>query len=391
MSLLVMILLVFMSHIFPVFADQTNSGAGITAIIASDLHFGRDGTISDLIVPGMAFSEELTDLLITEVIDRHPDVFILTGDNTNSGRAEDMILLTQKLRKVSEAGIKIIMTTGNHDFDHSSPEQYEDIYFPLFDISDRDSASLSYTTVVDDYVFLAMDDSTQDPSRYGLFSRDTLDWICKMCRKYHLKECIFLSHHNVFPGKDAESSWLNRIRNENLQVVLMENGIRLCFTGHLHSQMILENDGLSEIISAMAFGEGHLIGFLEETEDGLRYHAEELDFNKYGYSDLSEMLSKKSLEVNRLLGRSISHIAAEKGLSTEEQETIVSLFMKFLSWYSTGTIGSHIEEINNNSDYRKMIDALQDTNYGPWMESVLADNPPDATELFLPERTTPFF
>ena len=103
------------------------------------------------------------------------------------------------------------------------------------------------------------------------------------------------------------------------------------------------------------------------------------------------MLSKKSLEVNLLLGRSISHIAAEKGLSIEEQDTIVSLFANFLSWYTTGTIGSHIDEINNNSDYRKMIDALQDTNYGPWMESVLADNPPDATELFLPKRTTPFF
>ena len=380
---LMLVLLGFMTYILPVFADQPDSEAKTIAIIASDLHFGRNGTISDSIVPGMAFSEELTDLLITEVIDVHPDVFILTGDNTNSGRIEDMSLLAEKLGKITEAGIYVVMTTGNHDFDHCSPEVYKEIYDPLFDMADRDPASMSYTTVMGDYVFLAMDDSTEDPLRHGLFSESTMDWIHRMCSKYHSKECIFLSHHNVFLGKEEEASQ-NRIQNGNLPAFLKENGIRICFTGHLHSQMIMEDNGLYEIISAMPFNAGHLIGFLEETDDVLRYHAEEIDFERYGYTDLSEMLSKKEEEMNRQLGRSIGHIAAESGFSSEEQETIALLFTKFLSWYSMGTIGNHIEDIKNDSAFTNMINALQDTNYGPWIESILEQRPPDATRLFLP-------
>ena len=36
-------------------------------------------------LPGMAYADEITQALIDQVISMKPDVFILTGDNTNSG------------------------------------------------------------------------------------------------------------------------------------------------------------------------------------------------------------------------------------------------------------------------------------------------------------------
>ena len=87
----------------------------LLAIITSDLHYARSGTTSDAIIAGMGFSDEITDAMISEIIDLHPDAFIMTGDNTNSGNPEDVVTLVEKLKCIKDEGIEIIITTGNHD------------------------------------------------------------------------------------------------------------------------------------------------------------------------------------------------------------------------------------------------------------------------------------
>ena len=380
---LLLILLLF--HSRTVFSAHPAKGEDrLSAVITSDLHYARNGTTSDTIVSGMAFSEEITDAMIAQVIDLHPDVFIMTGDNTNSGNPEDMAALAEKLKTVKNAGIQILMTTGNHDLNRCTPTEYEKTYFPLFEPKDRDPFSLSYTALSGDFAFLVMDDNTYTSGRMGLFKEETVSWIEKMCRKYASKHILFLSHHNVIPGKGEESSRTYRIQNENLPELLRANHVLLCLTGHIHSQTILEENSLYEIISSMPFGDHHLLGFLYETADGLDYHAESIDFSAYGEDDLSARLAEKDKEKSDQIKNSIGRIAENGGYSGRKKEGIVNLFSDFFTAYSSGCLGDMAEEIKENEFYEDMIRVLWDKNYGPWMAATLENPPLNATRLFVP-------
>ena len=69
----------------PIWTDEKN----LRAMIISDLHYTENKDVNPAIVPGIALAKEITDVVAQEVIERHPDVFIMTGDNTDTGRAED--------------------------------------------------------------------------------------------------------------------------------------------------------------------------------------------------------------------------------------------------------------------------------------------------------------
>ena len=133
----------------PIWADPQS----VKAMIISDLHYTEYKEVDPVLVPGIALAGEITDTIAAEVIDRHPDVLIMTGDNTNSGYIRDVAGLVPKLQKIKENGIPIIITTGNHDFDLMDSGEFEKAYFELLDPVDRDPASLSYTAIVKDVVF----------------------------------------------------------------------------------------------------------------------------------------------------------------------------------------------------------------------------------------------
>ena len=139
----------------PIWSDEES----MRAMIISDLHYTENKDANPAIVPGSALAEEITDVIAQEVIEKHPDVLIMTGDNTDTGRAEDASGLRERLQKIRDNGIPIILTTGNHDFNHMTAGEFEDAYFGLLDPVDRDPDSLSYTAIVKNVVFLAMDDN----------------------------------------------------------------------------------------------------------------------------------------------------------------------------------------------------------------------------------------
>ena len=138
-----------------------------TAVVISDLHYTTDPNANNVLVSGMALVDDITDAIIEEVIDRRPDAFILTGDNTNGGAEADVTALAGKLDRIRQAGIAVVMTTGNHDFNQTDAAFYEEQYFPLLPCVDRDAYSLSYTAVFGEVVLFAMDDNAVDPGGIG--------------------------------------------------------------------------------------------------------------------------------------------------------------------------------------------------------------------------------
>ena len=366
-------------------SDQSVSSvdSSFSAMIISDLHFTINRDASDVIISGMRHAQEITDVIIDQVIAEGPDVFIMTGDNTNGGGPEDVAALTGKLSRVRDAGIRLVVTTGNHDFNNMTPAEYEKAWFPLIEADDRDPHSLSYTAVIGDTALLAMDDNAVEPGGAGIFSRPTMDWLREMLEKYADKHILFLSHHNVLLGKEAGDSGNYRIQNVDLAGLLQGHGVKLAVTGHFHAQIILEDAGMYEIVSGMPFGGSHLMGRLSIIDRHLTYDAAPIDFESYGAAALADELKRTDERNAGYEKDTFSAAVSESGLPEAKQQQILDLIVRFLAYYTDGTIGEHIDEIRNDPVCDEMIDILWERNYGPWMKSVLDYPPLPATHLEL--------
>lgn len=357
--------------------------AAFSAVILSDLHFTADAAVVSSVVPAMPYAVSFTRALIREVIDRKPDVLIITGDNTNSGAESDMHALAEVLKPVKEAGITIVMTTGNHDFSRSDPKTYEAVYGPLFSWDECDKDSLSCRVDIGGVRLLAMDDNAVDNGATGTFSAATLNWLkqqLKDARRNGLR-AVFLSHHNVLAGKDDERSFTYRITNENLVPLLKQYGVRLCLTGHLHSRMILEDGGLYEIISAVPLSGAHDIGFLTIQGSDAEYHNEPADLERYGQEGLAENIRRTDEQAGERFAEVFESILEGQNITGAEKEGILNLSLQFMRSFENGTLRMNAERIRKDPYYERMLDALWNHNYGPWIKSSVENPPADASSL----------
>ena len=362
----------------PLWSDE----GSLKAMVISDLHYTEDQDQDHSLVPGIAIAERITDTLIAEVIDRHPDVLIMTGDNTNSGYLGDVSRLVSKLQKIRDAGIHIVMTTGNHDFDLMDAGQYEQSYFGLLEPVDRNPASLSYTAIIKNTVFLAMDDYDELADWQGSFSPETIRWIGDMLEKYRDKTIIFLSHHNVLYGFAEEHDESYQIQNPELPNLLYNGNVRLAMTGHMHMQYITEKDGLWEILSGMPFSGNHLIGNLAVGKNKMIYYAEPVDFAEYG-SSAGEELDRLDQESSEYMDQVFSELLESEGLHAERKKRVMNLIKWYFSFYYEGTLAQHKQELTGDPFYKPMIKALWNYNYGPWMKAMIEMTEYNAGELVL--------
>ena len=149
------------------------------------------------------------------------------------------------------------------------------------------------------------------------------------------------------------------------------------------SQIILEDAGMYEIVSGMPFGGSHLMGRLSIDGSHLTYDAAPIDFEAYGAAALADELKRTDERNAGYEKDTFSAAVSESGLPEAKQQQILDLIVRFLAYYTDGTIGEHIDEIRNDPVCDEMIDILWERNYGPWMKSVLDYPPLPATHLEL--------
>ncbi len=362
----------------PVWSDAD----ALKAIVISDLHYRGNNDQESLIVPGISMAEEITDAIIAEVIDRQPDVLIMTGDNTDGGKEEYVSALTQKLQTVRDADIEIILTTGNHDYDRMDAEGFEKAYFGLLDPVDRDPASLSYSAVIKDVVFLAMDDNALHPGEQGEFSAETMQWIGDMLEKYRENTVIFLSHHNVLYGYGEEDRGSQLIQNPDLPDLLAENGVKLAMTGHMHFPYVSERKGLWEILIGMPFSEKHLIGNLAVGKNRIVYYAGSVDFDTYG-SSIKDELYRLEEENGERMDRMFSGILENEGVTGRQKTEYLELINRYFQYYGDGTLAEHAAELKEDPSYEGVIEALSGHNYGKWMEGMIETTKYNSQQLVI--------
>ncbi len=362
--------------------EKIYESADFTAVVVSDLHYTSSPSVFNSIVPLEPLGPEVTDALIAQVIDLSPDAFILTGDNTNNGRTEDVKELALKLKTVKDAGIEVIMATGNHDYGQADMKPYEQYFLPLLNMKEKDPSSYSYVSENQNVRIFAMDDSHAWGSD-GLFGEETMKWLEGQLAKANQdhRRILFLSHHNILCGKTEKmySSYL--VQNEGLYEMLKQADVRLCMSGHQHNQAVYAFEDMYEILNGMPYSAPHTFGLLNIDDEGVNYETKEIDFAKYGSADLQSRCEEFITRQSESFMSTFVTLCKEKNLNEEETEKVITLVSAFFDAQGRGILADEAENILNDPSYGLMQKVLWDKNYGPWIEEMLKNPPADGSSL----------
>lgn len=351
--------------------------ADLSAMVIADLHLQLSGAAENPYVSFSSVTKEVLDTAAEEVTDRKPDVLILCGDNTNSGSEADLRYLHDVLLEVKQSGTDVIVIPGNHDLDLCPKDQFRDIFVDITEPEAEDSYSLSYMKTAGNVMILAMDDCSYRKDHKGEFSPGTMKWLKEMLKEADERrmKVLFVSHHNVLTRESGDNY---HIVNKELKPLLKKHHAVLCLSGHTHSQTVLDEDGIYEVITGTILGGIHPLGILTMKDNTVRYEAAPADFRRYGcLGEWTEQLDEAGEEAMKEV---FLKIFREKGYSAEEAAASAGLVMKFMYYYGSGTLADHAGDMLNHPDYDNMIKGLSDTNYGPWMQSLL-QRPPRKSDL----------
>lgn len=281
------------------------SSSGFRAVIASDLHYiapeltdggpGYQQTLKNGDSKFMPYVEEITDAFLDEVLADPPDVVLLTGDLTFNGAEISHRRLAGKLQRLEDAGIPVLVLPGNHDvynenaalyrggsFERvpfASGESFAGIYrdFGPGEALSADSDSLSYVWQLNEQVWIMMLDENTAHDFCGLSDR-SFQWIEAQLQKAREEGRFVLvaGHQNVFQHSIFRGGYVIQ-GAQRLQELLRRYGVPLCLSGHLHTQHVLSEDGLTEIATSALCSYPCQYAVLTAEDGRLRYGTRRLD------------------------------------------------------------------------------------------------------------------
>ncbi len=230
--------------------ETHDEGAAFHALLAKD-----DGKISQ-------YSDVIIDALLDRALECRPSALVLAGDNTLNGEKANHQGLAEKLQRLQDAGIQVLVVPGNHDINNTAAAQYfgdekteaeylhsADEFFGIFhsfgydQAISRDPASLSYVYALDETHWMLMLDSCQYenwPLVNGRIREETLLWM-EGVLDLAAREGIFvlpLAHHNLLSESRLYKTDCTMLNHGEVTELLERYRIPLYLSGHLHAQRI---------------------------------------------------------------------------------------------------------------------------------------------------------
>lgn len=293
------------------FAASGETEDALTLFVATDLHYlapeltDHGPCFEQMIARGdgkaMAYSEELVEAFVSQVISQHPDALILSGDLTFNGERASHEALADKLARVTAAGIPVLVIPGNHDLNNRSAArfagdgyervdsvmaaEFREIYraFGYDGALSRDRASLSYVAGISPVLRLLMID-VNDAKAQGEVEAQTLEWAQEQLDKAQRDGCrvIAVSHQNLLSHSSLISSGFT-IGNATALHELYAGAPVLCnLSGHIHVQHMRESEaGIWDIATSSLAVSPNQYGVLMLTENELTYRTETVDVSAW--------------------------------------------------------------------------------------------------------------
>ncbi len=236
---------------------------------------------------------KIVEGFVQKALKLHPEVLILSGDLAFNGETQSHRWLSEQLRPLLEAGIKVLALPGNHDVNYPTAASFEGDSYTLVESPDgaafaeiwkdfgyadalsRDEASLSYVYEVSPGLRLLLVD-TNTPEEPGAVLRPTLDWI-----ETQLKDAaeagarvVSVTHQTILQHNRVFSDGFVITNRQKLHSLYQKYGVALNLCGHMHIQHAAASGCLTEIVTSALCVQPCQIGVLELTEEGGSYRTE---------------------------------------------------------------------------------------------------------------------
>lgn len=391
--------LILASDLHYISQNTHDNGEAFREMVARD-----DGKISE-------YSDVLMDTLIEEAIAERPSALVLTGDITLNGERENHLDLAEKLRRVTEAGVTVLVIPGNHDIKNSNaatyfegtrePAEYledaQDFYeiyheFGYDQSFSRDEASLSYFYALDDTHWMLMLDTCQyeDYNRVnGRLKPETLEWLSGGLRQAGEQGIAVLpvGHHNLLSESRLYTTECTMENHLDSIRVFEEYRLPLYISGHLHAQRLKKHKrepgvsedtyGIEEIVLPPYSIPPCQYGRLEwQTDGGMIFETRQADVEAYARrQDLKEehLLQFKEYGAEYVKGIIRNQVRTSFHAIPEDlKDEMADLYALLYYDYCAGNAMSR-DEVNAARAYRLWQRLAPDSRYVKEMSQMMED------------------
>ena len=244
---------------------------------------------------------QLFDAFVEQMLRERPDLLLITGDNSFNGARVSHEALLEKLEPLRAAGVAVLTLPGNHDIGSGalvfpdgeaqeapsvSSEEFAALYAGCGygEALSRDASSLSYAYDTQRGVRVFMLDTVfRYGAVYGRVGRETMDWLARelaACREAGDVPLV-AGHHNALVHNPLFAFGYTIDNGEELRALLLQNGVTLYLSGHLHPQSIAQEDGFFDVTSESFAVYPHRWGLVELDGDAWRYTARETEVERW--------------------------------------------------------------------------------------------------------------
>ena len=342
----------------------------------------------------LKYIEPILDAFICQMLEERPDCIIISGDLALDGAKVSHHALAEKLSVLTESGIVVLVTPGNHDitgytfiFPSGEPETVESVtaeefkeIYSSFGYSggisyDPESLSYVYDTQKGVRIFM-LDTNLHYGATLGKISQKTINWI-----KQELIACnnagdipIFAGHHSILSHNSRFDFGYKLANGDAVEELITEYGASLYLCGHLHTQHFAESEKLTDIVGGGFCVYPHRYGVIEITSEGWTYESKTTDVEKYaenmGITD-ENLLNYREYGYNFFYKNAYEQ-AKSAIYSVVEDPELAEKYSIFSAKLNVAYFGGTFSDVDL-SIAEEFLAASENTGWGSYMKSVLKD------------------
>lgn len=412
--------------------EQIPHDQAIDIVVATDLHYLDDALFDDgaaftkLTQSGdgriLKYNNEVVEAFVDQMIERHPDIVLLSGDLTNNGEKSSHQGLADKLQRLVDAGIRVYVVPGNHDIlnawarsfngdqqekvDSVTPRQFKSIYanFGFDEAVKRDPSSLSYLAMPSKDLWLLMLDTNkysktgelQVPITSGTLSDKTLEWIqsCVDLAKKDGAKILTVMHHNLIDHNQLFRGYTID-RKDKIQDFFQDNQLSITLSGHMHIQDIKrtgdETRSITDILTSSLLMSPFQYGWIHvEPNVEFEYSSQQVDVE--GWAKDHQLTDPNLLDFKAYAAdyfyqksyqKAYESLLDEGGYTEEEMDEMAQVMGWLNPSYNAGMVQSIRDEVMQSTGYKLWLRASEPEFLAGYIARMLYPEPIDPRHVVI--------
>ena len=394
-------------------------------MLATDIHYFSDSLtdggprFQEMVEYGdgkiVTYIDQITDAFLDEVVKQHPDALVLSGDLTLNGEKASHKDLAEKLHRMENHGIPVLVIPGNHDItkhqaarykgeerlpaEYTTPAEFRQIYRACGydEAASEDPNRLSYLYELDENTWLLMIDSCQySPVNKvgGAISEATYEWVEQQLEAAWDAgvEIIPVAHHNLLDESEIYVDECTIEHSEQFIDLLETWDVPLFLSGHLHVQHCKrseDNRGIWEMVTASLATPSCKYAILTYRDDrSFLYRTQSLDVEAWAKKNQcteEDLLNFKQFQTPFLrrvfYNQAIASLNEVPELTDSEREQMAQLYSLLKFHYYQGTAYQVQEPVRNDPAYELWQEDGMATQQGEYFRYILEDGKRDYNRL----------